>query len=67
HCAYWEETGGTLLLNPGSCSRSRSKHPPGFAVVSFPGEQNRFDITYFGIEKSVFKNHTFIPMPIHSD
>ncbi len=65
HRTHWEEVGGTLLLNPGSCSRSRSNLPPSFAIVSFPGKQDRFTIEYFGIEKAIFKSHKFIPLAVH--
>ncbi len=66
HVTHWEEAGGTLVLNPGSCSHSRSKLPPSFAIVSFPGEQDRYNIEFFGIEKSMFKNHKFVPLAVHT-
>ncbi len=65
HRTHWEESGGTLVLNPGSCSRPRSALPPSFAVVSFPGKQDRFTIEYFGIERALFKNHKFVPLAVH--
>ncbi len=65
HRTHWEENGGTLILNPGSCSRPRSTLPPSFALVSFPGKHDRFTIEYFGIEKTLFKNHKFMPLDVH--
>ncbi len=64
HRTHWEETGGTLVLNPGSCYRSRSALPPSFALVSFPGEQDRFNIEYYEVGKSLFKNYKFSPLAV---
>ncbi len=65
HRTHWEEEGGTLILNPGSCSKSRSNLPPSFAIVSFPGKQDRFKIEYYGIENALFKNHKFSSLNVH--
>ncbi len=65
HKTHWEESGGTLVLNPGSCSRSRSNLPPSFAIVSFPGKQDRYTIEYYGLEKALFKSHKFLPLTVH--
>ncbi len=65
HKTYWEERGGTLILNPGSCSSPRSSLPPSFAIVAFPGEQDRFSIDFFGVEKALFKNHKFVSLSVH--
>ncbi len=65
HRTHWEESGGTLLLNPGSCFKSRSSLPPSIAIVAFPGEQDRFTIDYYSVEKTLFKNHAFVPLAVH--
>lgn len=67
HRAYWEESGGTLILNPGSCSSPRTNLPPSFALVSFPEKQERFKVNYFGIEPTIFKSYKFVPLALHSN
>ncbi len=67
HCTHWEESGGTLLLNPGSCYRSRSSLPPSMAIVSFPGEQDRFNIEFFEVQKTLFNNYKFLPLAVHTN
>lgn len=64
HVAYWEEIKGTLILNPGSCSSSRSNLPPSFALVSFPGKNECFTVKYIGIEQSLFKKYKFMPLAL---
>ena len=64
HRAFWEESGATLLLNPGSCSHSRSRLPPSFALVSFPGERERFNVEFFGIEEALFGNIQVVPLAL---
>lgn len=65
HKPHWEEEGGTLVLNPGSCSRPRVQLGPSFALVSFPGEQDRFKVQYYGLTKGIFNNHTFTQLAVH--
>ncbi len=65
HKPHWEEAGGTLILNPGSCTRPRTQLGSSFAVVSFPGEQDRFKVQYYGLTKGIFNNHTFTPLAVH--
>ena len=67
HITHWEEEGGTLVLNPGSCSYPRNSLPPTFAIVSFPGEQDRFKVQYYEISKGLFSNHIFAPLAVHMD
>lgn len=62
HRPYWEETSGTLYLNPGSCSRPRGGSPASFAIVSFPGMQDRYDISFFGIRSELFGKFSFYPI-----
>ncbi len=64
HRPYWEENSGTLYLNPGSCSRPRGGNPPSFAVVSYPGMQDRYDISFFGIRSELFGKFSFYPMNV---
>lgn len=64
HRAFWEESGATLLLNPGSCSHPRSRLPPSFALVSFPGERERFSVEFFGIEEALFGNIQVVPLAL---
>ncbi len=65
HKTHWEETGGTLILNPGSCSASRSPLPPSFSIVSFPGKLDRFKIEFYGVEKNIFKKNKFVQLSVH--
>ena len=62
HRPAWEENSGTLYLNPGSCSRPRGGHPASFAVVSFPGMRDRYDVSFFGIRSELFGKNSFYPI-----
>lgn len=64
HRPYWEENSGTLYLNPGSCSRPRGGNPPSFAVVSFPGMRDRYDVSFFGIRSELFGKYSFYPISL---
>ncbi len=59
HVPYREEIAGTLILNPGSCSRPRGGTLPSFAVVSFPGNRERYKVEYFSISETIFGNFSF--------
>lgn len=61
HRATYEEENGTLILNPGSCARPRGGMLPSFAIVSFPGSIERFNIEFFSIEETVFGGYSFFP------
>ena len=59
HRIFREEAGPTLVLNPGSCSRPRGNFPPSFAVVSFPGRTERYDVEFFEITETLFSGWNF--------
>lgn len=54
HRLFWEEHAGALILNPGSCVNPRSRFPPSFALVGFPGDRERFTVEFFGIREGLF-------------
>lgn len=54
-----EESGPTLLLNPGSCARPRGGLPPTFAVVSFPGGTERYNAEFFAVRETLFGGYGF--------
>ncbi len=64
HRPYREETGGSLILNPGSCSRPRGTPFTSFASVAFPGMTDRFDTEYFTIDRNIFGMMTFTPFSL---
>ena len=59
HKAYWEETQGTLFLNPGSLCLPRGGQEPSFAVVSFPGITERYTVEYFTMDKNILGSYVF--------
>lgn len=59
HRAYFEETFGTLFLNPGSLCYPRGGQEPMFAVVSFPGVTERYHVEYFTMDKSLLGSYSF--------
>jgi putative phosphoesterase len=62
HIHEREDIDGTLFLNPGSCARPRGGQSPSFAVISFPGENERYDAEFYCIGKTLFGNYEFIPL-----
>lgn len=42
HVPFWDEIGGTLVLNPGSPSRPRCGAPPTFATIDCPADGSWF-------------------------
>ncbi|MBQ0165908.1 MAG: YfcE family phosphodiesterase [Treponema sp.] len=64
HRPYQEEAGGSLILNPGSCSRPRGSPFPSFASVAFPGSTERFETEYFTMDRNIFGLMTFTPFSI---
>ncbi|MGI5173001.1 YfcE family phosphodiesterase [Treponema sp. OMZ 840] len=64
HRLFWEEHGGTLILNPGSCVNPRNRFPPSFALVSFPGDTERFSIEFFGIREGLFGSVDIMPLAL---
>lgn len=61
HRPFWEENFGTHYINPGSCSRPRGGNPPSFAIVSYPGMRDRYDVSFFGIKSELFGKYSFYP------
>lgn len=59
HRPHREEAEGSLILNPGSCSRPRGTPFTSFASVSFPGSTERFETEYFTIDRNIFGQMTF--------
>ncbi|MCQ2982896.1 MAG: YfcE family phosphodiesterase [Treponemataceae bacterium] len=59
HVPARDEAEGSLILNPGSCSRPRGGTLPSFAVVSFPGNTERYRVEYFSINETIFGNFSF--------
>lgn len=64
HRPYREEAEGSLILNPGSCSRPRGTPFTSFASVTFPGSTERFETEYFTIDKNIFGMMTFTPFSL---
>ncbi|MDY6031786.1 MAG: metallophosphoesterase [Treponemataceae bacterium] len=62
HYPRIEEVGGTLIVNPGSCSRPRGTDIPSFSVVEYPGKTERYEVQHYGIECSAFGKNSFYPM-----
>ncbi|WP_187149529.1 metallophosphoesterase family protein, partial [Treponema endosymbiont of Eucomonympha sp.] len=46
HRAYYAESPGAFVLNPGSCRFGRGNKPASFAVVSFPRAAGRVDARF---------------------
>jgi len=59
HVPAREEIEGSLILNPGSCSRPRGGTLPSFALVSFPGNTERYRVEYYSINETIFGNFSF--------
>ena len=64
HRPHWEDISGTLFLNPGSCARPRGTTVPSFAIVSYPGMQDRYDVSFFGVRRELFGKNSFYPINI---
>jgi predicted phosphodiesterase len=58
------ESDAVLMLNPGSCSRPRGGFPPSFALVSFPGNTEQYEVCFIKIEKAMFGSFSFSPLTI---
>jgi putative phosphoesterase len=61
HRMLRDETGAALILNPGSCVRPRGCSAPTFAIVSFPGATERFDVRFYEIKRTLFDGAEFLP------
>jgi putative phosphoesterase len=61
HRLFMDASGAALIVNPGSCSRPRGNLPPTFAVVSFPGAAERFDVQFYEIRRTLFGSPQFEP------
>jgi putative phosphoesterase len=54
--------GGVLILNPGSCRRPRDSHLPSFAVHTFPGTAEPYQVEFIEIHHHPVGPPTFAPM-----
>lgn len=59
HKAYFEETHGTLFLNPGSLCYPRGGQEPSLAIVSFPGIEERYVVEYYNVDKNILGSYNF--------
>jgi putative phosphoesterase len=50
HIPFWDESGGLLLLNPGSLGRPRSSRGPSFATIECPGNE-WFRVHHWGLSE----------------
>jgi putative phosphoesterase len=64
HQPFMREADAALFLNPGSCSRPRSGFPPSFAIVSFPGSTEQYDVCFYEIKKALFVGFAFSRLTI---
>jgi predicted phosphodiesterase len=64
HRPWREDISGTLFLNPGSCARPRGVTPASFAIVSYPGMQDRYDVSFFGVRRELFGKNSFYPINV---
>jgi putative phosphoesterase len=64
HRPFMRESDAALILNPGSCSRPRGGFPPSFAIVSFPGSTERYEVCFYEIKKALFGGFAFSRLSI---
>lgn len=48
HKPFWDESGGILVLNPGSPSRPRGSYAPSFATIACP-EDGWFEVRHWAL------------------
>lgn len=53
HVPFFEEYKGTLIINPGSCSRARDGKSETFAVLTMPNAGRWYDIQFYSIHHSL--------------
>jgi putative phosphoesterase len=61
HRAYYAESPGAFVLNPGSCRFGRGNKPASFAVVSFPRAVGRVDACFYEARETIFGGRAFSP------
>ncbi|WP_059369801.1 YfcE family phosphodiesterase [Treponema endosymbiont of Eucomonympha sp.] len=61
HRAYYAESPGAFVLNPGSCRFGRGNKPASFAVVSFPRAVGRIDACFYEARETIFGGRAFSP------
>jgi putative phosphoesterase len=59
HQPFMRESNAALILNPGSCSRPRGGFPPSFAIVSFPGITEQYEVCFYKIKNAMFGGFAF--------
>ncbi|MCR4715129.1 MAG: YfcE family phosphodiesterase [Treponemataceae bacterium] len=59
HCPYKKMQDNVVVLNPGSVTRPRNGSCPSFAVVTYPGVSEKFEISFFGIKHIPFGHYQF--------
>lgn len=59
HRPYKNIQDNVVVLNPGSVTRPRNGSRPSFAVVTFPGVSEKFDISFFAIKQIPFGRYQF--------
>jgi putative phosphoesterase len=64
HQPFMRESNATLILNPGSCSRPRGGFPPSFAIVSFPGLAEQYEVCFYEIKNTMFGGFAFSRLTI---
>jgi putative phosphoesterase len=64
HQPFMHESDAALMLNPGSCSRPRGGFPLSFAIVSFPGTAEQYEVCFYEIKKAMFGGFTFFRLMI---
>ena len=59
HCPYKKIQDNVVVLNPGSVNRPRNGSAQSFAVVTYPGISEKFEINYFAIKENAFGRYQF--------
>ena len=59
HCPYKKIQDNVVVLNPGSVARPRNGSRPSFAVVTYPGVSEKFDVSFFAIKQIPFGHYQF--------
>ena len=59
HCPYKKIQDNVVVLNPGSVARPRNGSRPSFAVVTYPGVSEKFEISFFAIKQIPFGHYQF--------
>lgn len=59
HRPYKKIQDNMLVLNPGSVTRPRNASHPSFAVVTYPGMSEKFEVNFFAIKQNAFGRYQF--------